>query len=234
MLWSLLLACESPNDGPPVGAEETGLERDGCWVPAALARPTTIEETFDLIDALPGGPEIDVPCLLEALERPLYVELTMDTLSAQPAASPRSPRIFLRNAGLTLSVVPEGAGRPLLEFAEHQPSGLSIKAELHFPIEQPLDRRVAFERVLSDQVTIGTLCGLCHWDETQVEEGVYASIPLRPTATTLVALEELEDEWRSCERAVEPDRCAMLDALFDHGPVVHAPFPSDYPTIYDQ
>lgn len=233
MLWSFLLGCASRDDGEPVGADETGLERDGCWVPASLARPTTIQGAFDLIDALPG-PTVDAPCVLEALARPLYVELTMDTLSAQPAASPRSPRIFIRNEGLTLSFVPEGAGRPLLEFAEHHPSGLTIKAELHFPAELPLDRRLPFDRVLSDQVTIGTLCGLCHWDETEVEEGVFASIPLRPTSTTLVALEDLEAEWSSCERALEPDRCAMLDAMFDHGLVVHSPFPTDYPTIYDQ
>lgn len=236
MWWLLLSACNPPPDeNPPEQTGETGgtVVPSGCQVPEELATPHSIEETFDLIDALPG-PTVDAPCILEALARPLNVELTMDTLSAQPAASPRSPRMFFLFDGLTLSMVPEGAGRPLLEFAEHDPSGLTIKAELHFPVEIPLDRNIAFERVITAELTRGTVCGLCHWDETEVREGVFASMPLRPSTTTLVELEDLRAEWQSCDASREPDRCSMLDALFEHGPVVHTPFPSTYPTIYDK
>ncbi len=235
----LLLAC---TDRPPTTVEPTGATGDtaqtypsttGCRVPEDLADPTTIDETFDLIDALPG-PTVDVPCVLEALARPLAVELTIDTLSAQPAASERSPRIFVLRPGLTLSVVPEGYSRPLLEFAEHHESGLTVKAELHFPVELPLDRDAAFERVMSEQVTHGTLCGLCHYQETEVAPGRWASNPLRPHSTTLTSLEDLAAEARVCDPREEPDRCAFLSAMFDHGPVIHQPFPAEYPTIYDQ
>jgi hypothetical protein len=227
-MWWWLVACETGE--VPDARTDWG---DRCLPADGPASPGTIEAFLDLVDALPG-PTVDVPCVLQALERPLRVELTMNPLSAQPAASERSPRVFVRSGDLAISVVPEGDGRPLIELAEYRADlGLSVKAELLFPVTLPLDRAMAFERVVDDELTTGSLCGLCHWDEVELEPGVFASTPLRPTLTTLVPVVDLRWEHRACDPATEPDRCAMLDALFGYGDVVASPFPASWPTIYD-
>ena len=227
-VWGLALAsaCDgSPPEAPPPVAT--------CAVEGP-AQPTSIAETVALVDALsarsPDG-SVTLPCFLASLDRPLSVEATSDIFSAQPAVGLRSPRIFLRSGDLILTVVPEGPGRPLLELGERTSDGLTIKAEIVFPVDGPLPADAAYERVRFEDAP-GTPCGGCHGREVEVGEGIYASLPLRPASDRLVPLPSVRNEATAC-LDVETDRCALLRALFGHGEVVHAPFPEDWPTIYD-
>lgn len=220
-MWWWLVACGPDEDG-------------GCAAPDGLSSPAALEDVFDLVDALPG-PTVDVPCLVSALARPLPLEATRNAISAQPAASAASPRLFLRYGVLAISVVPEGVGRPLVELSEYDPAtGRSRKAELHAPIHLPLDRDLPFRRVVDEDLAEGSVCGLCHWDEVEVAPGRFASVALRPEPDTEVDLGRLQAERARCDVALEPDRCAVLSAVFDHGPVEHAPFPEDWPTLYER
>jgi hypothetical protein len=202
-------------------------EEDPC---ALQARPASIDEVLDTLERLPSP--VSLECFLVSLQRPLGLELTSDVFSAQPADGPDSPRVFVRNEGLTMSVVPTGEARRLLEFGEHHPSGLTVKAELEFPVALPLAPDAPFERVHTYED--GTSCGVCHGGETEVQDGRYASAPLRPRDSRLVPLDELLRVRASCDEGGDDERCAMLSALLDHGEVVHDPFPEDYPTLFGE
>ncbi|HHO51888.1 MAG TPA: hypothetical protein ENK18_13660 [Deltaproteobacteria bacterium] len=183
------------------------------------------------IDTLPRP--LQLPCFLAALPRPLSIVATDDVFSAQPAMGSRSPRIFLLSPGLSMSVVPEGAGRPLLELGERtdDPSQ-SLKAEIHFPILEPLSPDEPFTRI-EDPSRQGTSCGVCHGLEHDLGGGRFASRALQPAPFTLIGVEHLIEEALGCDPLLEPDRCAMLEALFLSGQVDQASFPEGYDTIYD-
>lgn len=199
--------------------------------PCALdAEPDSIDDALETIGQLPSPVELN--CFLESLARPIGLELTSDVFSAQPAEGIRSPRIFVRSEHLTMSVVPVGEASRLLEFGEHHEGGLTIKAELEFPVTLPLDPDAAFDRVLSAPGASSTGCAVCHFDEVDAGGGRYASTPLRPPDEMVVPLEVLQAERDVCDPALDPGRCEMLGALLDHGEVVHAPFPDEYPTLY--
>ncbi len=195
--------------------------------PCALDRPaTSIDEAVALAGDLP---EPSLTCFLTALRRPLGVELTSNTFSLQPAGSRRDPRILLTDGPLVMSVVPVGEARHLLEFGELLDDGRSLKAELEFPVPADVERADAFVRTLDHEGARGTSCGVCHADEIEVAPGEFASLPLRPVPSTLVALETLRQEHELCDPAADADRCAMLAAIFEHGPVEHLPLPESYP-----
>lgn len=194
--------------------------------PLDLDNPDSIDETFDRIDLLP---EPTIPCLVQSLQRPLSIETSSGSFSAQPAVGERSPRVFVRSERLSLSISLDGSGLPLLELGELTEDGRTVKAEIAFPVEAPLDRSAPFDRIAAES---GTVCGLCHIEEGAVAEGRFASRPLRPTDDDYVPLSRLSEEREICDPAVEPDRCALLAALVDHGELVRAPFPEGYPTIF--
>lgn len=202
----------------------------GATDPCALDVPVrSIDEAVALTNELP---EPSISCFVTALARPLGVELTSNVFSLQPALSRRSPRIFLSEGPLVMSIVPAGDARNLLEFGELLDDGRSAKAEIAFPLEGLVTRANAFETVLDHPGARGTSCGVCHADEVEIAPGEFASVPLRPDPTKVVALEVLADEHAFCDPTTDEaaaDRCAMLDAVFDHGPVEHHPLPDDYP-----
>ena len=68
-------------------------------------------------------------CFLERLDRPLTVLGVASVFSLQPAVGARSPRIFIFDPGLVMSVVPAGMGSPYLELAEYTTPLRSIKAQ---------------------------------------------------------------------------------------------------------
>ncbi|MEN0063007.1 MAG: hypothetical protein AAGA48_12710 [Myxococcota bacterium] len=192
--------------------------------PCALDVPVaSIDEAIALVNALP---ESSITCYVSALARPLQVELTSNVFSLQPAPSRRSPRVFLSEGPLVTSIVVAGDASHLMEFGELRDDGLSLKAELAFPIDPPVTRSDAFLRTRDIQ---GTSCGVCHANEIKAAPGEFASVPLRPNPGSVVPLETLVSEHEGCNPLEDEGRCAMLSALFDHGEVTHHPLPATYP-----
>jgi hypothetical protein len=223
---SFVLACGS-GEGGSDGARE--LERCAP-APGTTGSPASIAETVELVNGLPRP--VSLACFLEALERPLRLVATHSLFSAQPAVGARSPRIFLFMDGIIHSIVPEGSARNLLEMGEATNPGSSIKAELEFPITESITLETAFERLPFNDITT---CGVCHNGRVPVLgiAGAFESEVLRPADEELVPLAQLEQEARSCDAGLEPERCAMLSALFQHGEVVGAEFPRSVRTIFE-
>jgi hypothetical protein len=199
--------------------------------PGASGAPATIEEAVALINSLPKP--VSVPCSLESLSRPLKVVLTNNQFSGQPAVGNRSPRIFILNDKLTISVVPEGSGQDLVEFSFLASNQQSIKAEIQFPVVQSLSARAPYDRIL---LGAGTSCGICHGPEVGTSlvpfATAFVSKAFRPASSTLVNLTSFRAELHICNPAIEPERCAMLKALFGQGQVQSSSFPSDMPTPF--
>ncbi|MBX2798697.1 MAG: hypothetical protein KTR31_13530 [Myxococcales bacterium] len=191
--------------------------------------PERIDDVVGILQGL--AVPVTLPCFLQALPRPLQLEATSDVFSAQPATSTFSPRIFVQSGPLVLSVVPAGPGRPLLEFGERQGDAAStVKAELHFPLVEPPTLDDPFQQVARSSG--GTHCGLCHAAEREVAPGRFTSRPLRPATETLVGIDWLEEQTEACATSLT-DRCAVLQSIFAHGPVEHAPLPATWGTIYE-
>ena len=213
------------------GPREPTAEREPCApAPGTTGSPSSIAETVELVNGLPKP--VSVPCFVEALERPLRLVATRSVFSAQPAVGRRSPRILLFMEGIIHSIVPEGDSSNLLEMGQATSPGSSIKAELEFPITENITLATAFERLPFDDITT---CGVCHDGRVPALgiEGAFESEVLRPLDRELIPLAELEDEARRCDAALEPERCAMLDALFQHGEVLPTEFAPSERTIFD-
>jgi hypothetical protein len=205
-----------------------------CKPPAGVSgSPRTIEEAVTLLNALPKP--TSVACFLESLDRPLEISATSNIISAQPAFSAASPRIFLRLGQLVLSVVPEGAGSQLLEFSYLlEGDARSIKAELAMPLTDIAAPSAPYDHVLPTEPWAvargGTVCGGCHGSEERHSKidfaTAYSSVAFRPNPSYRVSLENLVQAQKSCDLLAQPERCAMLTALFGHGTVAQAEFPS--------
>jgi hypothetical protein len=195
-------------------------------------RPSTIDETVALINALRGtqGGTVTLPCFIESLDRPIGMHAAASIFSAQPAVGRRSPRIFLFTEGLSMSIVPEGIGLPFLEMGQLTSAYRSIKAELEFPVSQTLTRESPYQRLAFGRVTG---CGVCHRDEMPVFgiKDAVESDAYRPRPELDVPVDEVRTQHAACDAAVEPTRCKLLGALFGNGPVQHQPFPPEMPTF---
>lgn len=194
--------------------------------------PGSIAGVVALANALPRP--LSLSCFLESLDRPLHVHTTRSTVSLQPSAGDRSPRIFLFSGSLILSVVPEGKGSPLMEMGQLVDPARSLKAEIRFPLEGPLGPDDPYEHVRDAN---GTTCRFCHPDEApapQVAPAAYVSGAFKPSPGGRVTLDFLAQERARCDGAAEPDRCAILRALFDHGEVRWREFPASVPTAFRQ
>jgi hypothetical protein len=232
----LVLGCAERDSATAPKADDGGSSAGGerC-LPAegTSGNPKTISEAMELVNGLPHP--VQLPCVLESLDRPLSVNANFNTQSAQPALGKRSPRIFfILNESLSMSLVP-GAD-PTLEFGERNADepGLSVKAELHFPIDGQLVLEDAFSRLTPDEATGLTLdqatrCGLCHGNEKAASNyqvrGAFASLIVRPTSFFAVDVAAIKQERDACDSGAEPERCALLHAMFDHGEVVQTAFP---------
>ena len=227
------IGCESPAQEPPPAPSSDASTPDArrCVPPPGVSgSPQTIDEVVALLNALPEP--VTVACFLESLDRPLRVEATISRFSAQPAAGQRSPRIFLFIGDLVLSVVPDGIGAPLLELGEFVDEHHSRKAELELPHPHPLPASAPYDRVREGDHSV---CGVCHGEEVRDESidfaTAYISRALRPREEDLIGLDLLRAEWLACSPAEEFERCAILEALFAHGPVVHQAFPETLSTL---
>jgi hypothetical protein len=177
----------------------------------------TVDDVVARFNVLPSP---SAACLVASLQRPFGVVATSATLSAQPAASKTSPRIFLLSPGLTLSVVPEGDGASRVELGQWVTATRTLKAEIKLPFSPPLRVEQAFDHLLYGAEQ--TACSLCHRHEapSPAMAGTFVSDAYRPLPSTLVPLAALELEHRGCVGSGDTSqRCAMFHALFDFGPV---------------
>ena len=231
LLLPTILGCaDSPQNAPSVSTER--VPTTGCRAPAEVSNsPHTIAETVTLINALPKP--LSLPCFLESLARPLEISASTSLVSAQPAQGSRSPRIFVFQDPNVMSIVPAGDGASLLEFGEQRPEFRSLKAEIPFPVTTQLAPSAPFDELLTSSTL--TTCGGCHPGEQQESEisGVrtFTSVAIRPRAGELVSAASLSHELEICDRAREPQRCAMLDGLMGWGQVTDRTFPSAMSTF---
>lgn len=233
--------CSAPADDQPAAGSggagnvmTTPLGRQRCQAPAGVSgSPRTIEGAVQLMNALPKP--TSVACFVESLDRPLTAFATKSVFSAQPALSAQSPRVFLQIGPLWVSIVIDGDSSSLVEFGHLMPGERmqSIKGELQLPLEAPVPASAPYDRVREGA---GTVCGLCHFGERRVEEltfaEVYASEAFRPRPETYVSIEQLRLEAQSCDVKVQPQRCEMLAAVFDGGPVTETVFPPTMVTFF--
>jgi hypothetical protein len=110
----------------------------------------------------------------------------------------------------------------------------STKGEIYFPIEDQLEPEDAFSRLTPRESTgltsdEATSCGVCHDNEEPAPDypfsGAFISAIVRPQPFFDVSIDSLKEERQLCDSDVEPERCAVLEALFDHGEVERAAFP---------
>jgi hypothetical protein len=212
---------------PPVTTpvEEPAPSASRCSTPNGVnGRPTTLEDAVILMNTLPRPTTL--ACFIEALERPLQVFMTRSNQSLQPSPGPESPRIFIVNKPLVMSIVPVGTASVTLELGYRTQPSRSIKTEIVFPLTRDVTFDTFFDEVISGPTT---RCAQCHTGETKVfdpalnievfESDIYE--PFSPTYD--VDVETVRAARAACDDAAEPYRCAILGSLFDHGDVVPAP-----------
>ena len=104
-----------------------------------------------MLNALPKP--TTAACFLESLARPLGAFATKSQVSAQPALSARSPRVFVKLGPLWVSVVIDGASSYLMEFGElvggDPPQ--SVKGELLLPLTEAVAPSAPYDRVAEDE-----------------------------------------------------------------------------------
>jgi hypothetical protein len=211
-------AAREPN--PPAETVTTPAQRVPCSAPAGVSNaPRNVEQAVALMNSLPRPTTLE--CFIETLERPLQVYATSSDLSLQPADGARSPRVFLVRGDLVMSVVANPEFSMLLEIGYRSAPGRSMKGEVKFPLSVAVTASSITERIRVGDVSI---CGGCHGAETRPADsffvdGAFESAVAVPLSPFQVDLESLRREAVACEPAVEPQRCGVLSALFDHGEV---------------
>jgi hypothetical protein len=208
-----------PAPQPPV------TDPNVCATPLGVSgTPRTLSEAMILMNSLPKP--VSLACFLQSLSRPLDVYLTSSNQSLQPSPGPRSPRAFIVFEPLVMSIVFEGDAHIALELGYRTTPTRSIKTEMLFPLETDVTYANFFDEV---QVGEATRCGACHTSEVQAlmtdafPVDVFESDILEPFDTFEVDVESLRSERMSCDPAAEPERCELLAAFFDFGPVRAAP-----------
>jgi len=225
----LLVAC---SEGQPPSSAGRSPSKARCQAPAGVTQePRSIEQSVELVNALPKP--LTLACFVEALGRPLQLHAATSNLSNQPSRGTRSPRIFVYLETLVMTVVPEGRGAHLLEFGEQRPDLRSVKAELSFPIEENVSSSLPYENALYTEEVTG--CAFCHGveerDPSVIAGPAFVSQSFRPFDHQRVPLSNLQQEHATCDAVVEPERCALLDALFGGGDVADWEFPEEMDTF---
>lgn len=191
--------------------------------PAALRSPDTIDEVTALVNALPKP--LTLPCFIANLATPLKVSALQSTFSAQPSESTQTPRVFIINGAFTLSVVPTGIGKDLLEMGQMLSSSESVKAELKFPITANISAAEPYDHIRSGS---GTNCIGCHTGERDVAgfpAMAFASSVVRPNFSALLPASQMRQAALACDQIADPYRCAMMRAIFVTGQAQDANFP---------
>ncbi|HVY39154.1 MAG TPA: hypothetical protein VHM31_14515 [Polyangia bacterium] len=204
---------------------------------AALASPATVADAVALANALLARRSpLSLDCFLSALQRPLTVLGVISTFSLQPSVGgAMNPRIFIFSGNLVMSVVPAGEGSPFVELAEYTSPIRSIKGQLAFPVTAPIPLADAYDSIRDGDAA--TTCGVCHRYEEPAPQvtaaAAFESGVLAPVPTDVVPLQRMQDDLSTCDPQSEPERCAILNALFSRGPVLTGAFSPDAPTIFN-
>ncbi len=215
---------EPPAEVEPMGPVPPAVDPSICQPPSGVSgRPRNLSQAISLINSLPRPTTL--PCFLQALERPLQVYMTRSDQSLQPSPGARSPRTFIVNEPLVMSIVFEGDAQVTLELGYRTAEARSIKTELVFPLRSDVTVANMFDEVMNGRVT---RCSACHTSESElfndeIQANVFESDTYAPFEVYEVDVESVRGENASCDKAAEPARCALLSALFDHGDVVPAP-----------
>lgn len=198
--------------------------------------PQTINDVTDLINELPKP--LDLPCFVSSLARPLKINLTLSSTSAQPAVGRTSPRVFIFNDKLVLSIAPEGKGEKLLEVSYMYTPDNSLKGEYQFPIYQQISSKYPFDRIATvDGINeSGTTCQGCHngesLDPNVTETKGFTSVAIKPSSNMLLSTFRLE--LTKCElNNINDYRCKMIRAIFLYEDPDEIDFPSDTPRWID-
>jgi hypothetical protein len=216
-------------EAPPVLAPPVAPEPEepvGCQAPSGVSgTPRNLPEAMALLNALPRPTTL--ACFLEALDRPLRLYLTSSNQSLQPSPGARSPRVFVVNEPMVLSIVLEGDASETLEIGYRTTQTRSIKTELIFPLQREVTFANLFDGVKDGDGRV-TRCSACHTSEmqffdTNLQAEVYESDLYPPFEVYEVDVEAVRAENESCDATAEPERCELLSAIFDHGDVVPAP-----------
>ncbi len=235
----VISACSQAGDGavgPANRGDSSGAvlaeQLADCAAASPQDSPRSILEAVAQVNALPKP--LTLPCFIATLPRPLAVQASQSVFSAQPALGRRSPRMFIFSDPLLMTIVPDGSGSHLLEFGQRHSETSSIKGELEFPVLGALRDEDAFERLI--YMDRFTTCSACHAGEVPAEDiaftKAFVSQALRPASSERVGLAEMLAEARACNVEAEPERCAMLQAVFGAGDVVDHDFPDSVATFY--
>lgn len=229
LLALLVVSCAgAPAEPPPPDAgTHVSAALKACAALAGQGEVGTIFEAVDRLNALPRP--VSPACFVASLRRPIDAVATTSVVSAQPAAGLESPRVFLLLPGLVVSVVPDGAGAKLVEFAEWTAPTRTLKGEVEFPVDAPLPQDAPLTRVHSNLGV--TTCGLCHRTEEPhpTIDGGFVSDAFRPAPGTLVTISALAEKHAACADTDTSARCEMLHALFDFGALKQGAFSKDVP-----
>jgi hypothetical protein len=212
-----------------------------CAPPQGVSgSPADVDALVAYINAL--GAErafpVELACVLESLDRPLGILASTSPFSLQATVDPNNPRFFLwASANLSMTVLPTGTGSNLLEVGYEVSETRSVKAEIAFPVVAPLPPTQPFDHLLEELNNGWTSCGVCHGHEVPASAPLPASAResdiFRPLQTQEVDLDFLRDQSTTCDAQREPQRCAMLTAIFAHGDLQPRWFSNNARTIYD-
>jgi hypothetical protein len=211
--------------GDDIGVgQEPVVDSDVCTTPLGVSgTPRNMSEALILMNSLPKP--VSLACFLQALSRPLALYMTRSDRSLQPSPGARSPRTFIVFEPMVMSIVLDGPASIALELGYRTSASRSVKTEILFPLTTDVTFDNVFDEVMSGRLT---KCGACHTGETltfhpDLPVDVFESDIIAPFDIYEVDVEALRAERTSCDAAAEPERCALLAALFDHGTVRAAP-----------
>lgn len=209
------------------GEQNQAAQSAPCAPNQSMGAPQNIEQVVNLVNSLPKP--VSIPCLVASLERPLKVQASASTSSAQPASGSESPRLFIFSGPLVMSVAPIGIGAQVAEFGVIKSMGRTLKGEMHFPVYSSMSYAAPYDRIRSGS---GTTCIGCHASEARDSSitftQAFVSDSVRPAYFTRVSLSDVKSEREKCG-TTRNQRCDLLRAIFDHGPVEDTDFPSDIP-----
>jgi hypothetical protein len=228
-------ASATPESTPSSSPKTT---RTRCSLPSSSnSNPANLRELLQLINSMPLP--LTLPCFVDVLAHPLKLSATISNVSAQPAPDDENPRFFLfsgMESKLILSVVPSGEGAKALEYSFLVSETESVKGEILFPVEYPLDLDQLGKRLLRKDGVPGSTCGACHANERLADSSRfgadhYVSRALQPKSSSLVSQRRLNELALKCKSQAS-ERCALFDAIFGTSGIEIQSFPAAMPTMF--